>query len=228
MKMLLVVSVMLLGMCGVADALTITNGGFETGDFNGWIPAYSPPSYPNAIITSDNGFGPTQGSYFTILRLETSISQYISWNAGDTLSFDWNFNTYDWLPWNDWAVFQINDYAGIENGDSSRGILADVATLRPYNDGDRYNVPGCGDPYANGCYDWDQPIATGWNTYLYTFSQSGSGFITFGVFSDKDFSTPSYLYIDNVGAPVPEPSTFLLLGAGLAGLGFVVRRRRKE
>ncbi len=40
--------------------------------------------------------------------------------------------------------------------------------------------------------------------------------------------------IDAVGAistvltPVPEPSTFLLLGAGLAGLGFVVRRRRKE
>jgi hypothetical protein len=29
-------------------------------------------------------------------------------------------------------------------------------------------------------------------------------------------------------APVPEPSTFLLLCAGLAGLGFVARRRRKE
>ena len=28
--------------------------------------------------------------------------------------------------------------------------------------------------------------------------------------------------------PVPEPSTFLLLGGGLAGLAFVVRRRRKE
>ena len=29
-------------------------------------------------------------------------------------------------------------------------------------------------------------------------------------------------------SPVPEPSTFLLLGGGLAGLAFVARRRRKE
>lgn len=43
----------------------------------------------------------------------------------------------------------------------------------------------------------------------------------------------NYMQIDNlvfepIAAPVPEPSTFLLLGAGLAGLGFVARRRRKE
>ena len=30
------------------------------------------------------------------------------------------------------------------------------------------------------------------------------------------------------GSPVPEPSTFFLLGGGFAGLAFAVRRRRKE
>jgi len=38
-----------------------------------------------------------------------------------------------------------------------------------------------------------------------------------------------YIGFDSVTfTPVPEPSTFLLLGGGLAGLAFAVRRRRKE
>ena len=31
-----------------------------------------------------------------------------------------------------------------------------------------------------------------------------------------------------VGSPVPEPSTFILFGVGLASLAFAVRRRKKE
>jgi hypothetical protein len=44
--------------------------------------------------------------------------------------------------------------------------------------------------------------------------------------SDLGDFTPAYRL--NGAAPVPEPSTFLLLGGGLAGLAFVVRRKRKD
>jgi len=36
------------------------------------------------------------------------------------------------------------------------------------------------------------------------------------------------IYASSDIEPIPEPSTFLLLGGGLIGLGFVVRRKRKE
>ncbi len=239
MKKLLVISMMIFGMCGVAEALTITNGGFETGDFSGW---YTENTYGEVVtFNSDsffnNGTNPTQGNYFASTVSDSSLVQNISWEAGDTLLFDWNFYTYDWLYWNDPAYFYIASdmrvfFADLETAYYSEK-LADVAAVRPYNDGDRYYVPGCGDPMQQGgCpdYGWPPPVSTGWNTYSLTFDEAGSGAMKFLIWNHGDNAGPSFLYIDNVRAPapVPEPSTFLLLGVGLAGLGFVVRRRRKE
>lgn len=45
-------------------------------------------------------------------------------------------------------------------------------------------------------------------------------------FSNFDYTFRTY-YDDNQQTPVPEPSTFLLLGAGLAGIGYIRRRTRK-
>jgi len=53
---------------------------------------------------------------------------------------------------------------------------------------------------------------------------TGTGFKTRGIGLAFDNFSPASATI----TPVPEPSTFLLLGGGLAGLAFAVHRRRKE
>ena len=64
-------------------------------------------------------------------------------------------------------------------------------------------------------------------TVIEAFDLSSYGNI--GKLYFSSLSDPAGSSIDNLSfTPVPEPSTFLLLGGGLAGLAFVVRRRKKE
>ena len=65
-------------------------------------------------------------------------------------------------------------------------------------------------------------------SFSYTFAQSGTATLSFGVIDTVDYLGVSSLNIGNlrVTAPVPEPSTYAMVLAGLGLIGFVAQRRR--
>ncbi|MBB3220167.1 choice-of-anchor J family PEP-CTERM protein [Pseudoduganella umbonata] len=66
----------------------------------------------------------------------------------------------------------------------------------------------------------------GWTRYTYDFTGAGTGRL--GFHYSGDYETASYIGIDSVAiAAVPEPSTWMMLGLGLAAVGFAARRSRR-
>ena len=185
----------LAGIAVTANA-SLVNSGFETGDFTGWTT--NPTNGGSvAVVTTDAGFGPTEGSYFANLTADATISQGLSFNAGDKLSFDWNFNSNDYAPFDDYSIFQVINTSNVMLVDVK---LATVLQLPNYT-------------------------ATGWNTFTWTFTMGDVGDISFGVMNCGDTINDSQLYIDNVQAPVPEPSSMALLLIGCSALAAYRKKR---
>jgi hypothetical protein len=178
-----------------ADILAITNGGFEApGYLSGWTPS------SDGVVSKGTTGGGDNYATITATTLDGDrLSQNVSWNAGDTLSFDWNFTAND-NQFLDGAIFTI---LNSDNSIYDSIVLAQIDPANPFG-------------------------STGWKSTSYTFGDAGSGSLNFIVYNDTAIGGPSQLSIDNVKSPAPEPTSMILLGSGIAGLAGSRLRNKKK
>lgn len=222
------------GMAPSVHAVSISNGGFETGDFTSWSTAGN-----TSVQDSTFGSGPVEGTYDALLTtgsdpdfgdpsvsasdLETflglssgsldglgngtategsAIKQTFSANAGDVLSFDWNF-----LSTESDSEEPFNDFAFV--------YLVSLSTLTSV---------------SSATFVSSQSILfsqeTGFKTFSITIPADGTYTLGLGVVDVEDNQVDSGLLVDKVTLS-PEPGTLLLIGSGLIGLGFLNRRKKR-
>jgi hypothetical protein len=166
-----------------------------------------------------------------------------------------SFETGDFTGWTTGGNFEdtgvtsgaFYDYTGAEDGQfyTYMGPVGTDATLsQTITDtaGAQYTVSfwfaSVGDNPSDFSASWDGTAllslsnpntGSNWSEFTYTVTGTGSDTLSFSFRDD-----PAYMALDNVsvtensGQSVPEPSSWLLMGSGVLGLGGMVRRKLRR
>lgn len=194
---------------GTAFALPIVNGGFDA-DLSGWTATDG--------VSWENGAARLQIQPFEANVPVVTLSQAIFLSVPATLSFDVLFATGDprelppgvdpGQPHFFQATFLPDDPA------------LDEVFLMGYDGAGPYGIdltPLPGGMDEEGWYHFEGLLAAGSGILYLDLFDRGDGFSSYALID-------AVALVEQPTAPIPEPSTLLLLGAGIAGLA-VTRRR---
>jgi hypothetical protein len=191
-----------LGDASVQGGAALLSNAYDAADDNGNSFNFSGTAAVDAPVL-EAAAGLASGTLSSTGWDGSLLQQSFAVNAGDTLSFNWNFlsnepGQNDIRP--DFAFVVIN------------GVLTQLGSV----------ALATTQPGLNGF-----AAQTGWSTFSQTFASAGNVTLALGVVDVDDVTVSSALLVDQVTlAAVPEPGALVLLGAGLVFSGWSQRRRR--
>jgi hypothetical protein len=133
----------------------------------------------------------------------TAIQQTFAATAGDVISFDWNFLTFEDTPSSNYNDFAFVSFNGLTELADTNSAFYDTSTIFREQ--------------------------TGYQTTSFTVATTGTYTLSLGVVSVGDGRAPSALLVDNVRTEsVPEPASMLgILAFGALGGRKLLKRKQQ-